>query len=158
MSSTEDPYPVNRYFNNCILREPVSLFQAASMSITSVLYLKDEVSIATAGAVNSCEVENEFMYLGLNSVVFLYIVFVIIVQGQTKGASDDTISSHICTSQSQQGSITAQVNDKHEHSKCQLLHWYGDNAEEVVVEGSVASTDLNTKVHYIPRLDEIFGE
>ena len=27
-------------------------FQAASMTVTSVLYLKDELSIATAGAVN----------------------------------------------------------------------------------------------------------
>ncbi|TXG71893.1 hypothetical protein EZV62_000472 [Acer yangbiense] len=70
--------------------------------------------------------------------------------GQKNGASDDTISSHICTSQSQQGSRTAQVNDKHEHSKCQLLHWYGDNIEEVVAEGSVASTDTNTKVHHVP--------
>ncbi|KAK3206096.1 hypothetical protein Dsin_020142 [Dipteronia sinensis] len=42
------------------------------------------------------------------------------------------------------------VNDKHEHSKCQLLHWYGDNVEEVVAEGNVASTDPNTKVHHVP--------
>ncbi|KAK3188282.1 hypothetical protein Dsin_027843 [Dipteronia sinensis] len=61
--------------------------KAASMSVTSVLYLKDEVSIATAGAVNR--------NLG-------------------------------------------------------LTHWYGDNVEEVVVEGSVASTDPNTKVHHVP--------
>ncbi|KAK3199759.1 hypothetical protein Dsin_023174 [Dipteronia sinensis] len=51
---------------------------------------------------------------------------------------------------SQQGSVTAQVNDNHEHSKCQLLYWYGDNVEEVVVEGSVASTDPNTEVHHVP--------
>ncbi|KAK3231288.1 hypothetical protein Dsin_003169 [Dipteronia sinensis] len=46
--------------------------------------------------------------------------------------------------------LTFQINDKHEYSKCQPLHWYGDNVEEVVAEGSVASTDPNTKVHHVP--------
>ncbi|KAK2653279.1 hypothetical protein Ddye_013135 [Dipteronia dyeriana] len=31
-----------------------------------------------------------------------------------------------------------------------LLHWYGDNVEEVVAKGSVALTDPNTKAHHVP--------
>ena len=42
-------YPFSKHFE-CDLK----YFQAESMSITSVLYLKDEVSLATAGAVDRC--------------------------------------------------------------------------------------------------------
>ncbi|XP_020422299.1 uncharacterized protein LOC109949877 [Prunus persica] len=74
---------------------------------------------------------------------------------------EDMISAHACTPQSQQGS--RHVQDKSynvnarcgqssnlEYGRCQLLHWYNFELEQVVAEGHIASTDPTVKVHHMP--------
>lgn len=37
-----------------------------------------------------------------------------------------------------------------EYGRCQLLHWYNFELEQVVAEGHIASTDPTVKVHHMP--------
>jgi hypothetical protein len=37
-----------------------------------------------------------------------------------------------------------------ENSRCQLLHWYRYDEEEIVAEGKISSTDPSVKVHHMP--------
>ena len=37
-----------------------------------------------------------------------------------------------------------------ENRRCQLIHWYKFDEEEVVAEGKIASTDPSAKVHHMP--------
>lgn len=70
-------------------------------------------------------------------------------QNPSKGF-DDIITSQACTPQSQQGSGTMQENAHYENARCYLLNWYSDDVDEIVVEGTIASTDPKAKVHHMP--------
>ncbi|KAH9803018.1 hypothetical protein KPL71_001620 [Citrus sinensis] len=52
--------------------------------------------------------------------------------------------------QSQQGSGTMQENGHYENARCYLLNWYSDDVDEIVAEGTIASTDPKAKVHHMP--------
>ncbi|KAL6272128.1 hypothetical protein ACE6H2_022820 [Prunus campanulata] len=73
---------------------------------------------------------------------------------------EDMISAHACT-QLQQGSRHVQdksynVNSRCgqssnlEYGRCQLLHWYNFELDQVVAEGQIASTNPSVKVHHMP--------
>ncbi|KAH9671715.1 Integrase catalytic domain-containing protein [Citrus sinensis] len=70
-------------------------------------------------------------------------------QNPSKGF-DDIITSQACTPQSQQGSSTMQENGHYENARCYLLNWYSDDVDEIVAEGTIASTDPKAKVHHMP--------
>ncbi|CAI9782553.1 unnamed protein product [Fraxinus pennsylvanica] len=55
--------------------------------------------------------------------------------------SVDDRNSNVFTPQSHQGSTVPMIN-----ARCQLLHWYVFEEEEVVAEGKIASTDPTAKV------------
>lgn len=58
-------------------------FQSASRSITSVIYLKDELCIATAGAVDRCvyRINSQFSYIELDIDFFVrsYIMLLMLI-------------------------------------------------------------------------------
>ncbi|XP_075514171.1 uncharacterized protein LOC142549218 isoform X5 [Primulina tabacum] len=65
--------------------------------------------------------------------------------GAKRSCDFDNVKKHLATAQSNSKNVSC--GDIYAKSKCKLLHWSVDGL--VVVEGRIASTDPNTKVHHI---------
>ncbi|XP_022856847.1 uncharacterized protein LOC111377874 [Olea europaea var. sylvestris] len=65
-------------------------------------------------------------------------------------ALEEKVEALLKLSQSQQGSGMEGGITPVENAKCQLLHWYMFEEEEIVGEGKIASIDPSAKVHHMP--------